>query len=245
MIRFRTSRPGDVPRLRELWRAVFGDGEDFLDLFFSTLYAPERALVGGEAGRVSTMLFLLPMTFVDGAGGRWKMPYVYALATDPVCRGAGHAKRLLAYADEVVRAGGGAGVCTVPAQPSLHKFFASAGYEEGIYTCRKALSPDALAGAEEMESGEYEKARRAALAGRAYLDLPEELIAFQKGICKLSGADVYRLSTGEPAVVEWAEGAPVWKDCFSPAGTRMEEFGMLKWFDRRESGRAYLGLAFD
>lgn len=244
MIRFRSSQPGDVPRLRELWGQVFGDGDDFLNLFFSTLYVPGNALVGEAAGRVATMLFLLPMTFVDETGARWEMPYVYALATDPVCRGKGHARALLAYADTQAKARGAAGICTVPAQASLHAFFASAGYREGLFTRRFVLSSEALTAALPMEPEAYNAARRTALAGTAYLDLPDALIAFQGEIGRLSGAGLCRLD-GAPAALERAEDGLVWKDCLAPMGRRVENFGMLKWFDGPAITSAYLGLAFD
>lgn len=244
MIQFRSSQPGDVSRLRELWGQVFGDGDDFLNLFFSTLYVSGDALVGEVDARVITMLFLLPMTFVDGTGARWEMPYVYALATDPACRGKGHARALLAYADTQAKARGAAGICTVPAQASLHAFFASAGYREGLFTRRSILPTEALTDALPMEPETYNAARRTALAGTAYLDLPDALIAFQREIGRLSGAGLCRLD-GSPAALERVEDELLWKDCLSPIGRRVENFGMLKWFDGRSITSAYLGLAFD
>ena len=31
-----------IPGLRELWKKAFGDTDEFLDLFFSTAYSPDR-----------------------------------------------------------------------------------------------------------------------------------------------------------------------------------------------------------
>ena len=32
-----------IPQLRQLWKEAFGDTDDFLDVFFSVAFAPERS----------------------------------------------------------------------------------------------------------------------------------------------------------------------------------------------------------
>ena len=130
------ARKEEWPRLRELWQGAFGDGAAFIDDFFVRYGAPDRLLTLREGGRPVSMLALLPMEGVTAEGERFKLPYVYALATDPEARGKGYAGKLLAYAADRARALGAAGICTVPAQPSLHRFFASAGYGECFATRR-------------------------------------------------------------------------------------------------------------
>ena len=45
MVTVRPSRPGDVPAQRRLWKLAFGDGESYIDNFYSTYYRPERVVV--------------------------------------------------------------------------------------------------------------------------------------------------------------------------------------------------------
>ena len=41
MVTVRPSRPEDIPAQRELWKLAFGDGDDYIDNFYSTYYRPE------------------------------------------------------------------------------------------------------------------------------------------------------------------------------------------------------------
>jgi len=243
---FGLSVPADVPRLRALWTTAFGDGDEFLNLFFSTLYRPEEMLVGRERGRVVTMLALLPMTLVDERGGRQRTPYIYALASDPEERGKGWARGLLRFAGETAARRGAAGLCTVPAQASLHRFFASAGFGEGLYTRRETIPRQALLARAPAATGpeDYNALRRKALAGTAYLDVPDELIAFQKAISRLSGAELYMFPSGGCAAVEFDGERAVIKEQF-PAAAPARPFGMLRALNGGAGRTAYLGLAFD
>jgi len=171
------------------------------------------------------------------------MPYIYALATHPAFRGRGLAGKLLKYAEKVAKEWGAAGVCTLPADPSLYGFYGKMGYNRGLYGGlyppvldavkgvldavegpvfptkkeKNGIFGEDLPGREERSGdhgetphgageektgkpagrvvvlgpGEYNALRRKLLEGRAYLDLPDELIAFQKAISRLSGGDLY------------------------------------------------------
>ena len=52
MTEFRFSRPGDEPALKDLWRAVFGPEEDFIELFFREAYTPGCAAVACSGGEI-------------------------------------------------------------------------------------------------------------------------------------------------------------------------------------------------
>ena len=217
------ARKEEWPRLRELWQGAFGDGAAFIDDFFVRYGAPDRLLTLREGGRPVSMLALLPMEGVTAEGERFKLPYVYALATDPEARGKGYAGKLLAYAADRARALGAAGICTVPAQPSLHRFFASAGYGECFATRRWEGRPVG-----EGERGrlvpvgpeEYARIREKLLRGIPHGAWDGEMISIQEGFSGSSGGGLFRLELGDcvgcAALERWPEKM-VAKEMLAPA----------------------------
>ena len=71
-------------QLKELWHLAFGDGLEFIELFFGTAYAPERCLYLTEDGQVTAALYWLDCSYQDQ-----KQAYIYAVATHPEHRGKG------------------------------------------------------------------------------------------------------------------------------------------------------------
>lgn len=216
------ARKEEWPRLRELWKMAFGDGEELIDGFFARYGQPDRLLVLREGGRPMSMLALLPMEAVTAGGKRLSLPYVYALATDPAARGRGYAKELLDYAARRARELGGVGICTVPAQPSLHKFFAAAGYGECFAARRRQLTlRETVTTGEVVPVGaaEYAGLREGLLAGLPHGAWSGELTGIQEGFSNSSGGGLYRLEleggTGCAAVERWP-GKMVAKELLCP-----------------------------
>ena len=49
--------PDQIPQLRVLWQAAFGDTDAFLDIFFHRAFAPERSRCITQDGRVVAALY--------------------------------------------------------------------------------------------------------------------------------------------------------------------------------------------
>ena len=130
MVTVRPSRPGDVPAQRRLWKLAFGDGESYIDNFYSTYYRPERVVVLEAEGAVRAMTAWFDTTFAVPGLGEYRCAYLYAVATHPDWRGRGLAGRLLSGADDYFRSLEIPAVSTVPAEPSLHRFFGRYGFRE-------------------------------------------------------------------------------------------------------------------
>ncbi len=222
MAEFRGARAGDLPRLTRLWQAVFHDPEDFVTHFFAHYGPPERLLVACEEAQPVSMLALLPLSAQAGEE-RVSIPYVYALATDPGARGKGYARDLLRFAAGRAREMGAQGISTVPAEPSLHAFFASVGYAEQfaqrVWTVEGVDLPAGAGEAAPISPGGYE-----ALRGRLLEDAPaamwrEEFLAFQRDISRRGKADLLRLSgpgwEGAAAVERWEDRVVV-KELLAP-----------------------------
>ncbi len=218
------ARREEWPRLIKLWQAAFGDGEAFIQGFFERWGSPDRLLVLREDGVVMSMLALLPMEGVTAAGERALLPYVYALATDPEQRGKGWAKKLLDYAADRAGDMGAAGICTVPAEPSLHNFFASAGYGECFAARRQTVpltSPTAGGEVRGVGAAEYAELREELLTGVPHGAWDGELTAIQEGFSQSSGGGLYRLELeGQTgcAAVERHGALAVAKELLCPEG---------------------------
>ena len=213
MIQIRISRPEDVTRQRELWRLAFGDEGAYVDNFYRTYYRPERMLLLEEDGEVQAMTAWFDTTFVAPERGRYRAAYLYAVATHPEARGRGLAGQLLAGADRIFREWDIPAVTTVPAEPSLHRFFGRNGFREcfvdGQFSLPRNGRATLPAGAalKRLSPGEYRDLREELLAGTAHIDLPREALAYQAGACALApGGGLYAVQTSHGRAALCAEG---------------------------------------
>jgi len=122
------ARPGDVPALKRIWTACFGDEDGYQELFFTHRYSPENAVVWREGGIPIAMTHLMPYTMADEAGRFHCCYYLYAVSTLPEYQGRGISTQLLSYAEQTAGERGAAAVSLVPAEPSLFDFYRKRGY---------------------------------------------------------------------------------------------------------------------
>lgn len=237
MTRLELSRPEDLPAQKALWKEAFGDSEEDIALFYDTCGRPEELLLLWEDGALVSMAALLPHTLGLPGGGEVRAAYVYALATAKACRGRGYARRLLAEADGRLRAWGMACATVVPAQPGLHRFFASAGFGPGFPLWRGEVRPEDLpAPAPEstltpLTPEEYGVLRRELLEGLPAVHYGPRLLAFQAGMCRLAGGGLYRIAgrefTGCAAAEYRGEGRLTLKELLLPPERQGEGLALL------------------
>lgn len=110
---------GHIHGLRDLWKLVFGDEDDFLDLFFGAAFAPERCLCALEEDAPVGALYWLPCD---------SYAYIYAVATHPEHRGKGICRRLMEGAHEAIRGQGYAGAILYPQEEGLRAMYRKMGY---------------------------------------------------------------------------------------------------------------------
>ena len=118
-----TPTDAQIPGLRRLWKAAFGDTDAFLDDFYATAYAPERCRCVEEDGKIISVLYCFDCE-LQGA----KLAYVYAVATDPDCRGRGLCRMLMEDTARQLKGLGYQGIVLVPQEPGLIRMYASMGY---------------------------------------------------------------------------------------------------------------------
>ena len=119
---------GDKPRIREIWRRCFGDPDDYINLFLGHRFQPENTFLNREQGRVTAMLFALPIQLTSGQR-TFPGCYIYGVATHPDYQGRGISTRLLAETNQILKERGCAATLLVPASPSLFHFYERQGYQ--------------------------------------------------------------------------------------------------------------------
>lgn len=131
----------DIPRLREIWKACFGDPDSYLDFYYAQGFPKFQTLIDRQEGEISSMLTVVP-SFYKKEGECFDAAYLYAVGTAPEWRGKGIASRLLADAHDYLRNTGVKVATLFPAEESLYRFYEKAGYQTGFSVCEVKLEKE-------------------------------------------------------------------------------------------------------
>ncbi|WP_297721877.1 GNAT family N-acetyltransferase [Intestinimonas sp.] len=199
MIEIRPARPEEIPRQKELWKLAFGDDDAYIDYFYA--HSEEsQVLLLLENGVVWTMVALFPMTVTLPQGETLSSAYIYALATHPDARKKGFGRFILNYVDYYLQESGKDCVTIVPAEPSLYRYFATTGFEPTCSTRKVELlqgmvdppaDGDRIA---PVSPADYAALRERLLAGSFRVTYGESLLAYQQGLSRMEGGDLFRLT---------------------------------------------------
>jgi GNAT superfamily N-acetyltransferase len=121
----------DIPRLREIWKACFGDPDSYLDFYFANGFPLFKTVVDRTEDEITSMLTVVP-AFYHKDGQCFDAAYLYAVGTAPEWRGMGIASRLLAETHELLRKDGIKVATLFPAEDSLYRFYEKLGYRGGF-----------------------------------------------------------------------------------------------------------------
>lgn len=211
MISIRPSRPEEIPMQKELWKRCFGDSDSYIDMFYQQFCVPEQVLIVEEDGELNSMATMLETTLHFPDGETVPVGYVYGLATNPYIQGKGHARQLLAYADEYLQSKGKKCLTLVPASPSLHRYFESLGLTECFATRKVEKMAAELTGLPPLGEdcqmfpilpAEYNKIREEKLVDRMHITYDDKLVQFQQFGSHLTAGGLYRLEVeGETGCV--------------------------------------------
>ena len=112
-----------IPGLRRLWMAAFGDTDEFLDAFFRTAYDAERCRCVMKDDEPAAALYWFDCS-LEGA----KLAYIYAVATDPAHRGKGLCRMLMEDTMDTLTKNGYHGALLVPQEPWLIEMYKKMGF---------------------------------------------------------------------------------------------------------------------
>lgn len=251
MSEFRPSRPEEIPALRKLWKEAFADPDTYLDLFFSTAYAPERSIVLAEDDALLGAAYWLECSL---SGQSWA--YVYAAAIRASHQNQGLGTQLMDALHDRLTSLGYTAALLVPGDPSLWHYYRRFGYRTlshiQEFTVR-AASPVPLTS---LTSGEYAALRRRFLpengllqegAGLALLSAISHFYAGEGFLCAVSteGALCTEL-LGDPSAAPGIAAALGFdRFRFRGPGTRIP-YAMGKPLGRGElPASVYFGFGFD
>jgi len=152
----RLSLPGDKEALIELYKRCFEDGLETVSAVFKRVWRPFEALIFEENHRILSMV-MLPRFFMKRTNTH--AGYIYALCTDPDCRGKGIMTKLLTAAHEHCEARGDGFTFLVPASESLFSLYSRFSYKPAIFV-NKTTIPAALP---------FDKLRKASISDYPYI----------------------------------------------------------------------------
>lgn len=161
-IELRPPRPGEEPRLQELFTEAFGD-EGFTSLFFSTGYSPQRCCVAAE-GDILAALHWFDCTLE----GR-RAAYIYGIAVFHAHRGRGIGSALIRGALAQLQEAGYASLLLVPAESALFPYYARFGFRAVSTIAEKEISAAAPLPIRKLTAGEYAGLRRKLLSAHSVI----------------------------------------------------------------------------
>ena len=142
-------------QLKTLWHLAFGDGEEAIDAFFRTAYAPERCRYLTENGRVTAALYWL-----DCAYRGQKQAYIYAVATHPDHRGRGLCRKLMEQTHSDLKALGYHAALLRPADSGLRRMYRKLGYKTATCVSEFSCAAGEALALREIGLEEYARLRR-------------------------------------------------------------------------------------
>ncbi|MDR1779194.1 MAG: GNAT family N-acetyltransferase [Tannerella sp.] len=113
--------------IANLWKTVFGDTDEFIDLWFSRVYKDEQTLSLSRNGRIVSALQIIPYE-MSSYGSILPVGYVCGVCTLPEERGKGCMTQLMRQAEDLMRERGLALAMLIPASQQLFDLYRRFGY---------------------------------------------------------------------------------------------------------------------
>ena len=145
-------------QLKNLWHLAFGDGMEFIDLFFRTGYSPDRCLYLEEKGQITAALYWLDCEYRGQ-----KQAYIYAVATHPDHRGKGLCRILMNKTHELLRQQGYHAALLRPADEGLRRMYRKMGYHTATCVTEFNCTAAGTTSIRAIGAEEYAALRRAFL----------------------------------------------------------------------------------
>jgi GNAT superfamily N-acetyltransferase len=125
-------------QLRLLWKRVFNDTDQYIDLFFSRRYKNSQALTVSDGDRIVSMLHALPIELVVD-GKSFSARYIYAVATLPEYQKMGLSSSLMEAMHDWLRKEKIYASILVPASSELFYFYEKRGYRTAFSVSEKTM----------------------------------------------------------------------------------------------------------
>lgn len=213
----RIASPCDKPVIENLLRMGFGDEESFLRAFFEHVFPHCDTLVSLDGGEIAAMATLIPCEIIEKGKSPEKALYLYSLTTLPEYRGRGHAKRILAAAQEKCDR-----VFLHAADDSLFQMYAALGWREMMHACYTEMPP-AIPQTEfqEISGDEYYRIRELALKNAPHIRWNKNTCRFLHDMLSAYGGGLYMAYEAVIAVQEEKDGILYLGEAFGKEAPRL------------------------
>lgn len=210
-----------LPALRQLWKEAFRDTEEYLNLFFSTAFSPDRCLCAQLDGRPVAALYWMDCRHLGKP-----VAYLYAVATSNAFRRRGICRELMDYTRTHLQHLGYAGLILVPGNERLRFMYQRMGFQDAttLSEIKEKASAPALP-LQRITPQEYANLRKEKLP---------RLSVLQEGDCLSLMAGAYTLYSG-PGVLLATEESSKQLRCVEFLGDTVAIPGVLAAL-KKESG---------
>lgn len=193
-----TADVGMTEQLKELWKNVFGDTDEYISLFFEKRFTPSQCVAAISGGKVVGMLFLLPFNLVC-VNERYSGRYIYAVATHPDHRRQGISESMLSFAHKKAASEGAALSALVPANAPLFDYYRKRGFETEFYKKELTLYPDSDAKSVQLccccLDEQLETRRKLFADSRMFVDWDKDALCYQQHENELLGGETLCFSS--------------------------------------------------
>lgn len=142
-------------QLQKLWQLAFGDGEEFIRLFFRTAYSPDRCLYLTEEDQITAALYWLDCEYNGQTHA-----YIYAVATHPEHRGKGLCRQLMEMTHACLTEQGYHAALLRPADDGLRRMYRKMGYRSATFVTEFDCTAGEALPVRQIDSQEYALLRR-------------------------------------------------------------------------------------
>lgn len=202
-----------LPRLRQLWKEAFRDTEEYLNLFFSTAFSPDRCLCAQLDGEPVAALYWMDCRHLEKP-----VAYLYAVTTSNAFRRRGICRELISYTRAHLQRLGYAGLILVPGNERLRFMYQRMGFRDATALSeikeKAGSSPIPL---QRLTPQEYAAKRKKVLPAFSVL---------QEGDCLALMAGAYSLYSG-PGILLAAEESAKQLRCVEYLGDTASIPGVL------------------
>ncbi len=137
-----TAKKEDIPELKNLWREIFKDPDDYIENFFLHRMKLDHTFVGRENGEIVSTAYMLKSDLLSNSGKIISAFYMCGISTREEYRGKGYSGKVIEVCFEHAREENADLCYLVPANRSLFDFYKKSGMVPFTSILKQELTPE-------------------------------------------------------------------------------------------------------